>query len=487
MGVLFACLRYVGLIFIAFSVFILVPVIVSVIEGSSPAPFLISFVIAIFIGWLLTTTFSRFGDEIHRKEGLLIVVVSWIGISMLGGLPFMFAETFGPLSFESAVNAFFESISGFTTTGASVLNHIESLPGDILLWRSLIQWLGGMGIILLAVAILPFLGVGGLELYKAEVPGPTKDKLQVHVKETAKTLWKVYVLLTAMCAIALAACGMPVFDSICHSLTTLATGGYSIKNSSLGGYETAAFEWIVVVFMLLAGSSFTLHYQFRKQGLRPYFMDSEFRTYFGLIMLAAAVILIANTATIQPESWHDAIRTVLFQVVSIISSTGFGTADYETWPFFSQAVILFLMFMGGCAGSTAGGVKVVRLALIFKHAINEIYRLIHPQSISVIKFNRQAVVDQTIKGVFGFLTFYMLVFALAVLGLSAFGSDLTTAATAVLTSLSNVGPGFGEVGPSNNYAFLHSGEKMILSFCMLLGRLELITFVTICFPEYWKK
>jgi trk system potassium uptake protein len=482
------CLHYVGLTLLVFSFAMLLPVVVSFLRGTDPYPFIYSFTITSVFGWLVWRSYRDSSQTvlIHRKDSLLIVVLTWFGISIFGALPYILSHVFGPFSLDAVVNALFESSAGFTTTGATVMHHIESVPYDILLWRSLTQWLGGMGIIILAVAILPYLGVGGLELYRAEMPGPTPDKIQPHVAQTAKALWRVYILLTILCFIALAVSGMPLFDAVCHSLTTLATGGFSTQNASIGAYSSPIFEWIIIIFMFLAGCNFVLHYQMARGSLL-YFKDQQFKTYGVIIIASVGLILFTNGYNHGFGNWHDEIRTTLFQVVSVITSTGFSTIDYESWPFFSQFVIACLMVIGGCAGSTSGGIKIIRIIVIFRHAINELFRFIHPQSISIIKMNNQAVENKTINGIFGFLTFYFLIFLLATGFLSFFGADFQTSVTAVVSALSNIGPGFGDVGPTENFAFFHPVSKGVLSLCMILGRLELITFVTLCFPEYWKK
>lgn len=482
-------LSYVGFNLLAFSFAMLCPVIVSVYRGTDPYPFLLSFTITAVFSWILWKSCKArsSSDIIHRKDSLLIVVFTWMGISIFGALPFLFSHVFGPISFGSWVNSIFESTSGFTTTGSSVMHHIESVPHDVLLWRALTQWLGGGGIILLAVAILPFLGVGGLELFQAEAGGGLRDKIQPRVAQTAKTLWMVYIVLTALCFISLVIAGMPIFDALCHSFTTISTAGYSTRNASIGAYGVAAYEWIIIVFMFLGGCNFVLHYKAVTAGPVSYFKDQQFRVYVAILLVSSALIVFFNWQAGGVNVWHKHIRDAIFQVFSIATTTGFGTFDYEQWPYASQMLLAFLLVVGGCAGSTAGGVKVIRLMVMFRHAANEVFRLIHPQSVSVIKVNNQIVEGSALSGIFGFLAFYFLVFLSATFLLSAFGSDFQTSITAVLTCMANTGPGLGDVGPNENFAFLHNGSKITLSLCMILGRLELVTFVALCFPEYWKK
>ena len=481
-------LQYVGFILWVFSFSMLFPIAISLYFDTDPFPFIYSFSITAVIGWSVWKYFKsrQESDHIHRKDSLLIVVLVWLGVSFFGSLPYIFSDAFGSISLGAGVDAWFESTSGFATVGASVMNHIESMPSDILFWRALTQWIGGGGIIVLAVAILPFLGVGGLELFQAETPGPTTDKLQPRVAQTARALWKIYLVLTALCFICLVVAGMPIFDALCHTFSTVSTGGFSTRNASVGAYGVPAYEWIIIVFMFLAACNFVLHYYFMSDPW-VYFRDQQFKAFCWIILVATGLIILDVGIHQGSTHWHDDIRHALFSVVSVVATCGFSATDYVQWPSLSQMVLVFLLIVGGCAGSTSGGIKVIRVVVIAKHALNELLRFIHPQSVSVIKVGGQVVNSDTLNGVFGFLTIYFFVALISIGMLSFLGADFSTAISGVLACLAGAGPGIGLVGPHDTYAWLHPMSKCVLSLDMLLGRLEMITFVTLCVPEYWKK
>ncbi len=420
-------------------------------------------------------------QEVRPKEGFMIVALGWIVFSALGSLPYMLGNYIPPFT-----DAFFETMSGFTTTGATILTDIEILPEGILFWRSFTHWLGGMGIIVLGIAILPLLGVGGMQLFKAEVPGPIADKLTPRVTETAKILWIVYVLLTAIETALLMIGGMNLHQSLCHTFGTMATGGYSTLNKSVGGFDSAYIDYVIIIFMILAGMNFSLHYRMLKGNVKEMFINRESQFYFAIIGFATLVIGI-DTYINNYSSILETLRYTLFQVVSIITTTGFGTADYEQWSISSQLVLFLLMFIGGMAGSTGGGMKVMRIYLLFKFVYAEIVRLVHPQAIVPVRMGNITVNRDVMMNVLGFFVLYMLIAAFSSLYLSFYEIDIATSIGAVAATLNNIGPGLELVGPTDNYAFLPSPVKWHLSFLMLLGRLEVYTVVILLAPSFWQK
>ncbi len=418
-------------------------------------------------------------DHINHKEGMVIVALAWLSIGFFGAFPFYFeGETF--------TNAFFESVSGFTTTGASILTDIEAKSKGLLFWRSLIQWIGGMGIIVLSIAILPFLGVGGMELYKAEVPSPVPDKLKPRIKDTAIILWTAYLLLTALEAFLLMLAGMSAYDSICHAFTTMPTGGFSVKNASIGYYNNIYIDYIIILFMFLAGINFSLHFQLIRGKTLIFWRDSECRFYI-IITLAIIGVLFFLIYGSAYQNIGDALRYSAFQAISIITTTGFATADYELWIPGANILLLFSMFLGASAGSTGGGMKSLRIMLCFKYCYREIFSLIHPRAVSRIKIGGKTVSDKIIRSVLGFLALYVGIFALCAILLSAIGLDFATSIGAAASALGNIGPGFGLVGPAENYAAIPEAGKWLLVLCMLLGRLEIYTIIVLFIPEFWRR
>ena len=430
-----------------------------------------------FIGFKST----KFDRDLRPKEGFAVVTFGWLFFSLFGSLPFLLSG-----AIPSFTDAFFETMSGFSTTGATILTDIEVLPMAILFWRSLTHWIGGMGIIVLSLAILPFLGVGGMQLFKAEVPGPVADKLTPRITETAKILWAVYVLFTAAETVLLMFGGMTLFDALCHSFGTMATGGYSTKNASIGSYNSAYIDYVVIFFMLLAGTNFALHYRVLRGNLKAYFRNREFLVFFSII--GVAVLLIGlDTFFSQYQDAPLAIRKTLFQVVAILTTTGYGTADFELWAFSSQLILFFLMFIGGCAGSTGGGMKVLRIHLLVKFVFSEITRLLHPHAVVPVRIGKNVVPREVVTNVVGYFILFMLLFIIGVLIMAALGLDIVTAFGAVAASIGNIGPGLGKVGPTDNYAHLPVMGKWVLAFLMLVGRLEVFTVVILFSPSYWRK
>jgi trk/ktr system potassium uptake protein len=418
---------------------------------------------------------------INQKEGMTVVALGWTAIGLFGAFPFYFSPDF--LSFT---DAFFESVSGFTTTGSSIMTQIQGTAKSLLFWRSFIQWLGGMGIIVLSLAILPFLGVGGIQLYKAEVPSPVPDKLTPRLSDSAKILWMVYAGMTLVEILFLLAGGMPLFDAVCHALTTLPTGGFSPQNASIAHYNSAYFDYVIVVFMLLAGINFSLHYQMLRGKTLAFWKDAESRFFIGLVLICTLVIAWDIYGSVY-TSIQDAFRYSLFQVASIITTTGFATADYERFPAFSQIILFVCMFIGASAGSTGGGMKCARIIVCFKYCYRELFKLIHPRSISQVKINNTVIPDNILRSIMGFLALYMLLFFVSTIILAGMGVDMLTALGAVASCIGNIGPGFGTVGPTENFAHLPVLGKWLLAWCMLLGRLEIYTVIILFVPEFWKK
>ena len=450
-------------------------------EGDARA-LVISFMITTLTGLILFLGFRRTrGEEISHKEGFLIVSLGWICAGIFGTLPYLLSGTF-----TSFIDSFFEAISGFTTTGATVLTSIDELPHGILFWRSLTHWLGGMGIILLSIAILPLLGVGGMQLYRAEVPGPVHDKIKPRVAEIAKTLWGVYILLSAILVLLLLMGGMSFFDSLCHTFGTMATGGFSTNGASIGHFDSLYFDTVITVFMLIAGTNFALHYKLLLGDYKSFWKNSEFRLFISVAIVATVLVTI-NLKMNVPGSFAHSFRYASFQVASILTTTGFVTADFETWPCFAQMILLLLMLIGGSAGSTGGGIKCLRILLFIKQGYRELYRHIHPRAVVPIKLGGQVVPAEVMGSIWGFFFIYLFLIVFATLIMGLLGLDLVSAFAAVTASLGNIGPGLGSVGPMNNYQHIPLVGKWVLIFCMLLGRLEIYTLIVLFIPEFWRK
>jgi trk system potassium uptake protein TrkH len=449
--------------------------------GTGPLGLSMGLTLAVGLGLLVLFRDSRAAPMTHR-EGMAIVAVGWVAAAFAGALPFWFAGTFG----GSFTDCLFESMSGFTTTGASVLTNIEVVPRGLLFWRSLTHWLGGMGIIVLSLAILPFLGVGGMQLYRAEVPGPVPDKLKPRIKDTAMLLWKVYLLFTVVLAALLWAGGMDLFESLCHTFGTMATGGFSTRNASVAAYDSVYIDVVITVFMLLAGLNFTLHYHALRGRPGVALRDPELR--FFLFVFAVATLWSAwDILGTSYDSFAQALRYSAFQVASILTTTGFATADYELWTPLPQSLLLLLMFLGGSAGSTSGGIKCMRIMILLKHAYDELYRLIHPRAVSRIKLGGRPVNQDVLGSVAAFFLLFLALFLAAWLAVAAMGVDLLTSFSSVAACMGNIGPGLGGVGPTDNYAWLPGAAKWVLVLCMLLGRLEIYTVLILFVPEFWRK
>lgn len=419
-------------------------------------------------------------NSIGKREGYIIVSMAWVVISLFGAIPFVLAGTA-----SSYTDAFFETMSGFTTTGATVFTDIEALPKGILFWRSMTHWIGGMGIIVLSLAILPILGIGGMQLFVAEVPGVTPDKLHPRITQTAQRLWMIYVLLTLVQTILLLLGGMNLFESLCHAFGTMATGGFSTRNDSIAGFSPY-IQYVIIVFMILAGMSFTLHYFVLKGQFKKLINNEELKHY--LIILAVSTLLITLALVfMQNQPAARAFRDSLFQVVSVVTTTGFITSDYLMWPYFTWFLIFLLMFTGGMAGSTGGGIKIVRIMLLFKNSAVELKRIVHPQAILPVRINGKAISQNIIFNVLAFFLIYIIIFAFGSLFMSMIGLEFESAVGSVAACLGNIGPGLANVGPVFNYGHVPDSGKWALSFFMLLGRLELFTVLILFSSHFWRK
>lgn len=476
-------LRTIGALVVCIGLTMILPIAFAVVyRDGSELPLIKAMLLTICIGLALFLLFrSTENSVISHREGMAIVALGWIAAGLVGALPFHFGQTF-----HSFVDAFFESVSGFSTTGASVLTDIEAVPRGILMWRSLTHWLGGMGIIVLSLAILPFLGVGGMQLYKAEVPSPVPDKLRPRIRDTALVLWKVYLLFSVLETALLMFGGMDLFDGLCHTFGTMATGGFSTKNASIGYYNSLYIDAVITVFMLIAGINFTLHY-FALLG-KPLAMlkDPEFQFFGGIVVVFVAVSTSSVFVAVY-ESFGESFRYAAFQVVSIVTTTGYATADYELWPALPQCLLLFCMFLGASAGSTGGGMKCMRIMVLIKHGYRELLRLIHPRAVTPVKLGRRIVPDDVIKSVWGFFIIYLGLFILASFLLAAMHVDVITSFAAVAACIGNIGPGLGSVGPTENYSHMPALGKWLLTLCMLLGRLEIYTVIVLFVPEFWRR
>jgi trk system potassium uptake protein TrkH len=433
----------------------------------------------------LSYRLTRFQGDLTQREGFAIVTMAWAATALFGALPYLLTGTLA-----SPVAAFFEAMSGFTTTGATVFGDIESLPHGILFWRSLTHWLGGMGIIVLVIAVLPYLGVGGMQLFQAEVPGPTPERLRPRITQTAKLLWLVYVGLTAAETVLYRAGGMGLFDAVNHAFATMATGGFSTRNASIAAFDSAFIQWVTIVFMYLAGVNFSLHFR-AATGTLDYFRDREWRFFTGVVVVAALAMAAVNVASGAyggtAGGVGEAVRDGFFQAVAITTTTGFVSADYELWVPAAQMTLLALFFVGGMAGSTGGGIKAVRVLLLLKQTANELRRHLHPRAVFVTRVGRKAVKEEVMANIVGFVILYLLLCLVGAVVMGFLGMDLLTAVGASIATVGNVGPGFGMVGATDNYGWMSAPALGVLSFLMLVGRLEIYTVLLLFHPEMWKR
>lgn len=448
----------------------------------SIAVFALTWAVTALTGAILWIPTRGQKKDIRNRDGFIIVILFWLLLALSGALPLALSET-PNLSFT---DAFFESISGLTTTGATVLTGIDILPKSILYYRQQLQWLGGMGIVVLAVAVMPMLGIGGMQLYRAETPGPIKDnKLTPRITETAKALWYIYLGLTVACALAYWLAGMTLFDAIGHAFSTIAIGGFSTHDQSLGYFNSPLINGVAIVFMLLSGINFALHFiAWRAREMRTYFLDAEVRTYFIIILAVIAITITTLIYNNSYDSWWEAINHGLFHAVSIATTTGFTTTGFSWWPLFLPILIMTASFVGGCAGSTAGGMKVIRALLLYKQGVREIYRLVHPAAVFPIKVGGKPMDDRVISAVWGFFSLYVVSFGALSLVMMATGADVVTAFSSVAACLNNLGPGLGDV--ANHYQSISPAGKWVLGFAMLLGRLELFTLLVVLSGVFWR-
>lgn len=448
--------------------------------GDTDWPFLLlSAGITAGAGFLLFR-FTNLDDELRVREGFAIVTFAWLLFSLFGSLPYLLTGAIPDIT-----DALFETVSGFTTTGASILVDIEALPHGVLFWRSMTHWIGGMGIIVMTLAILPMLGVGGMQLYKAEVAGPTADKLTPRITQTAKILWGIYAALTLIQTVLLLFGGLSLFDALCTSFGTLASGGFSPRNASIATYNSSYVEWVVIIFMLAAGINFSLHYRFAAGNLRAYWQNREFHVFAGTVTLATLFVLIGAWSLYDDKV--RALRESIFMVVSLHTSTGFGLADYEFWSPNAQFVLLLTMLIGGMAGSTSGGLKVVRIYLLFKYIVGEFTRLLHPQAVAPTRMQGVTVSRTVVTDVLGYVSLYFVGVMLATFLVTLAGMDWVSGLSAVVSSFGGVGPGMGDVGPFDNYFWLTPFAKWVLMGCMLLGRLEFFSLLILFSPAYWRR
>jgi len=470
-------LQILGWLLVGLAAFQGVPIVGALIFGDPVLPYVASAGTALVYGLPIAATVKPANRRLRVRDGFIVVTAAWVLASVFGALPYVFTGLLGP------ADAFFESVAGFTTTGSTVLTHIEQTPRALLVWRSLTQWLGGMGIIVFTIAVLPLLGIGGMQLFKAEVPGPVTDKLTPRIAVTAQRLWLIYLGFTLAAFVCLLAAGMGPFDAICHALTTLATGGFSTRDASIGAFGPTV-QWLIVIFMVIAGTNFAVHYRLLAGRFAPVARDAELRLYLAMIALASAVVtwLLAEGGVTE-----ETVRTAVFQVVSILTTTGFGTSDYELWPALGQFVIFHLLLVGGMAGSTSGGIKTLRLLLGLSALRTFVWRLTHPHAVRRVRYAGRSVPDDVVSGVAVFFLAYLSIAVIAGAIVAGFGYDVPTAMSAAFTAIGNVGPGLGSVGPTDNFAHFPTAVKLVLSFCMITGRLEVFTVLVILEPHFWRR
>ncbi|MFP4485015.1 MAG: TrkH family potassium uptake protein [Spirochaetaceae bacterium] len=463
---------------------LLAPIMVALVYGENHLlpSFAIPLGAAAVVAGLYLALVKSEASSLSTRAGFFLVSMAWLVASLLGALPFVISGTI-----PRFVDAFFETMSGFTTTGASILTDIEALPRSMLFWRSLTHWLGGMGIIVLTVAIFPILGIGGLQLIKAEAPGPTVDKITPKVTETAKILWITYFVLTGLEVLLLMLGGMDLYDALTHTFGTLATGGFSPKAASVGHYDSVFIDVVITVFMVLAGINFALYYKLFVGRVESVFRDSEVRAYLGIFVIVAAVLAVVLRVNGVYATFGESLRYGSFQAASILTTTGYATADFAVWPAAAQVLLFLLMFIGGSSGSTGGGMKVVRIMTLLKQAVNEMNYLLHPRGIFSIKLSGSQVKKNIVYAISGFVILYMFLILLTTVIVGLSGFDLVTSVSTALVTLGNIGPGFAMVGPTQNYAFFPDHVKWVLSFVMMMGRLEVFTVLILFTPRFWRR
>lgn len=474
-------LRVLGILLIIESALMGPSLLISMYDkGIDFYPFLITIVLTLAIGIILSRKKTQ-DVSISAKDGLAIVALGWLTISILGAIPLFLAK-----STPTYIDAFFEIVSGFTTTGSSVIDNVEALPRGILFWRSFTHWIGGMGILVFTIALLPALGIGGFQIYKAESPGPIAGKMAPRMKDTAKILYVTYLGITLLEVILLLFGKMTLFESLVHTFGTVGTGGFGIKGNSIGAYKSSYIHVVISIFMVLSGVSFSLYYSLYKGKLKEIFKNEELRLYLGII-LTATIFISLNLYIKNYGNFFLSLRDSFFQVSSIITTTGYSTVNFDLWPSFSKGILVLLMVIGGSAGSTAGGIKVIRILVMFKLIKREILKIFHPRAIIPIKNDGHVISNEVVAGIYSFIALYLAIFAVSTLAVTLEGVDLVTASTSVIATLSNIGPGLSLVGPSNSFSLYSSATKMLLSFLMLLGRLELFTIIALLAPKTWRR
>ncbi len=474
--------RIVGFLFMAFSPILLMPIVISLWTHDGMAHYFItSFIIQFSIGLLFWVPFRKQQSNLRRREGFLVVVIFWVLLSLLGASIFVFVLDM------SYVDAIFESVSGLTTTGATVITGLDKLAPSILFYRQELQWFGGMGLIMLAVAIMPMLGIGGMKMYLAETPGPMKEeKMTPRLVHSAKLLWAIYLGLTVACALAYWLAGMSPFDAISHSMSTLSTGGFSTHDASMGYFNSSLIDSIAIFFMLMGGINFSIHYLvLQKKNLKYYFQNTEVRIFLLFVLFMVLFVTLTLHLTVHNGAFLEKLKNVAFEVVSVVTSTGFGLADFSLWPLFLPVLMIFISFVGGCGGSTAGGMKVMRVIMLVKLGWREIKQLLHPRGIFIIKFGGYRVPKNTQQNIWGFFSIYTATFVVLMLLMMAVSEvDQVTAFSAIATCMNNMGPGLGEV--TQNFVSINSGGKLIASIAMLLGRLEVFSILVLFHPAFWR-
>ena len=471
LNVLGGLLRFLGLIMV-------VPLLVAYYYDESLYPFIVAVLLTGLTGIILSLKYKS-DEDWKTREGFAIVALGWLAAAAFGAIPFVF-DGITPL------NAFFESMSGFTTTGATVFVDIESHSRSILFWRSMTQWLGGMGIIMLFIAILPKLGVAGRQLFRAEAPGPTEDKLKPRIRETAKILWMVYVVISLIEVGLLLLAKMSLYDAVTHTFTTMACGGFSTYSDSVKAFNSPLIEGIITLFMFIAGANFALHYKTLYVNKRSLLKDNEFKFYATIVLFATGLLTVLLWRDMDYSAF-DSLRYAVFQVISIVTTTGFATTDFNLWSDSTRMLLFIIMFIGGSAGSTAGGIKVVRILLLLKYGRRELFKSIHRKAIKPIKFNATTVSDDVMKSIVSFVVIYLIIFMVSSGILSILGMDFISSLTASIATLGNIGPGFNMIGPMANYDVVHPIGKLVLIANMWIGRLEVFTVIVMLTPEFWKK
>ena len=472
-------LNLLGTILLTEGLLMLIPTSVALYYGESVTPFLITIAIIAVIS-LPLAIFKPKNRQIYAKEGFITVAAGWIFMSVFGALPFVFSG-----AIPNFIDALFETVSGFTTTGASILSEIESLPRGVLLWRSFTHWIGGMGVLVFVLAILPSAGGQTIHLMRAEVPGPTKGKLVPKMKQTAIILYGIYIALTVIETIVLLLCGLPLYDSVVNSFSTAGTGGFSVLNNSIAGYNNPAVEWVIAIFMLLFGINFNIYFFILIGRVKDAFRNEELRAY--LIICTLSITAIAINTSHMFDKLGDCIRTSFFQVTSVISTSGFATVDFNEWPVFSKTILVILMVVGACAGSTTGGLKISRVLILLKSIIREIRQMLHPRSVNVVRLDDEVVPDETVHAANGYFAIYAALIIISTLVVSFDGYSMETNLVAAISTINNVGPLLGDVGPMGNFSGYSAFSKIAFSLNMLIGRLEIMLIMILFSPMTWKK